>query len=134
MRTISKWFWAILQHISAPSEKEIRERLLALLLVFLIWAPAYAAPTPADLHRQMDADRVVNIRHQIDSIRDGVVENIVFLPGTQLLKSTCFLLKTQYDMSAIQAARKEFLDAGWNCIYEEQPGAYVVFTIWETSK
>lgn len=113
----------------------MKSSLLCCAIISLIGlAPAYAAPTPANLHAQLDQDRAINIRHQIDNIRDGILENVDFIPGTQLLKSTCLLLKTQYDMSAIQAARKEFLVAGWACTYEEQPGAYVVFTIWEPSK
>lgn len=116
----------------------IRFFLITCLVVGVIGVstlPSIAGvPTPANLHSQLDQDRAINIRHQIDNIRDGILENVDFIPGTQLLKSTCLLLKTQYDMSAIQVARKEFLDAGWACTYEEQPGAYVVFTIWEPSK
>lgn len=42
---ISKWFWAFLQHISAPSEKEIRESLIRLgvFLCLIIGTGAWAS-------------------------------------------------------------------------------------------
>lgn len=39
-----KWFWAFLQHISAPSEKEIRESLIRLgVFLFLIFGTGAGA-------------------------------------------------------------------------------------------
>ena len=47
------WFWRLLQWLTAPSEKEIRESLTnrlfaAGLIVFLSFAPAYSLPLTPD--------------------------------------------------------------------------------------
>lgn len=114
MRIVSKLFWAFLQHISAPSEKEIRERLLALLLVFMIWAPAYAIGTPADYKRQSQALRDEALRFEVAGFLQEVEDHLVVKDGKASAKFT--MEKGRYSFDALTRGRILLEVNGWVCI------------------
>ena len=112
MRTISKIFWAILQHISAPSEKEIRERLLALLLVFLIWAPALAL-TPDEMRgeAQRQYDRYIEL--EIDRLYYKLQGSIVYTKETDSFKGEVTIEKGDFPEEAFRPAIEKLERQSW---------------------
>lgn len=122
MRTISKIFWAILQHISAPSEKEIRERLLALLLVFLVWAPAYCLPLTPD-QAEVRAEQELQTKYYQEAQDLERRFNNLALSNVKTGTTTHRLyLNTEYNEEAITLFKNNLEKANWDVYDDHGPG------------
>lgn len=122
MRIISKIFWAILQHISAPSEKEIRERLLALLLVFLIWAPAFALPiTPDQAEVRADQELEEKYRKQSDDLTMFFNEQVIW-EVKRGIRTHIFTVDKNFCEEAITLFKNDLFRANWDVYDNSVPG------------
>ncbi len=125
---ISRLFWAFLQHISAPSEKEIREKLmkysvLVLLIGLMTLAPAFAnnIPTPEELRQSLQYRHDEQVKFEADGLIMRIIDNI---PYTKEKKAVVFYIYAYYSQDAMDYAKQKFSEKGWNLQFESNKDQY----------
>lgn len=127
MRIISKWFWRLLQHISAPSEKEIRESLIRFMVIICCavnTAPvlAYPFPTPTEFKERTKSEIA---RQREDLIENDKIDFLIRVQGNlkllldERIESRFEFDKGDYSPESISRARKVLQSQGWALIITE---------------
>lgn len=130
---INKWFWRFLQHVSAPSEKEIREGLIRYMVIICctvnMVAPTYCLPLTPD-QVAVRAEEELEAKYCREAQDLEVRFNDLALSNTKKGVTTHrFYLNTEYNEEAITLFKNNLEKTNWDVYDDNSPGANRMLTI-----
>lgn len=135
-----KWFWRLLQHISAPSEKEIRESLAnrlftAGLIVFLSLTPAFAM-TPDEMRGEAQRRYDQYIELEISRLYFMLSGSIIYTKETDSFRGQVEVKKGEFPEAAIRPAIEKMERQSWivTMMTPEPNSNKLIFIITERKK